>query len=211
MQTRPTEASRCQHKRETKQWYVVQVRSGSEERACALLSKMIASSDYGHGGGSQLRDTVDEWFVPKYRIATYRNNCLQESEQPLFPGYIIVVSSDVDTLRSVLYKTPAFMRLLGTGDSFIPLNNDEIAWICAFTQRDHRVIGASVGYIEKGRITVVRGPLVGREAHVVKINRRKGFALIKLQMCGREVETRIGLNVIKQEKALQQAAGESRR
>ena len=211
MQTRPTATSRCHHKRETKRWYVVQVRSGSEERACTLLSKMIASSDCGHGGGSQLRDTVDEWFVPKYRIATYRNNCLQESEQPLFPGYIIVVSSDLDTLRLVLQKTPAFTRILGTGDSFIPLNDDEIAWICAFTQRDHRVIGSSVGFIEKGRITVVRGPLVGREAHVVKINRRKGFALIKLQMCGREVETRIGLNVIKQEKALQQAAGESRR
>lgn len=161
------------------------------------------------GGGVHLRAAVDEWFVPKYRVVTHVNGRFHESEQPLFPGYIVVVATSVNVLRAVLDKIPAFTRLLGSGESFIPLHADEVAWICAFTQRNCRVVGTSTGYIAKGCVTVVQGPLIGREGQIVKINRRKGFAIIRLRMCGRDVETKVGLNVIKQEKALRRAAEES--
>lgn len=188
--------------RDNFEWYVVQVNVGRELQACNQLGKVVRGFDTSGGGSSHLSDLLDEWFVPLYRVATSRKGVVQEATEVLYPGYIIVSTADVDALKTALEKMPAFARILGSNnEAYLPLSEEERAWINAFTKRDDRIIDKSLGYIEKGEVRVVDGPLVGREAQIVKINRRKGIAVIRLTMCGREVETKIGLNVVRQDRA----------
>lgn len=115
----------------------------------------------------------------------------------LFPGYLIVVTDRVDELESQLRRVPAFAWVLSNDGGFVPLERDEVAWIDAFTEKGHRTVGVSEGVIEGDRIIVLKGPLVGREGWIRKINRRKRTAYLEIDMFGRTIQTKIGLGIVR--------------
>ena len=169
-------------------WYVIQVFTGHEEQAVDLIKQIILFDK---------SSLLKEVFVPKRKTLTKTKGRLIEGEEPLFPGYVIAVSGKVERLEAKLKRVPAFTKLLGNDGMFIGLNDAEVAWICAFTHKDHRVIDVSEGFVEGGQVVVTRGPLVGREGMIKKINRRKRTAYIELYILGRTVETKVGLNLVK--------------
>ena len=77
------------------------------------------------------------------------------------------------------------------------MERDEAAWIDAFTEKGHRTVGVSEGVIEGDRIIVLKGPLVGHEGWIRKINRRKRTAYLEIDMFGRTIQTKIGLGIVR--------------
>lgn len=90
------------------------------------------------------------------------------------------------------------VRLLGQRDGnedILPLSSEEKDWIVAFTDDTHCVC-MSEGYIEGETITVTKGPLLGQEAIIKKIDRHKRRAVIEVTMFGRTTTAMIGLEVV---------------
>lgn len=54
------------------------------------------------------------------------------------PGYVFLVTNDVERLSQNLVHVPMFTKLLGNEDQFIPLDKTETAWLDSFT---HKGIG----------------------------------------------------------------------
>lgn len=90
-----------------------------------------------------------------------------------------------------------FTRLLTMGESFVPLDDADRAWLSAFTTADDRAIPMSMGVVEGDRIVVTQGPLMGHEGWITSVNRRKSLAFIQVEMFGRKIETRIGLGIVR--------------
>lgn len=167
-------------------WYVVQVCTGKEDAAQALIEQLV-------GGEAEL----DECFVPKYEtVINFRGEWVSR-RRALFPGYIIVVTRCVDALDQRLRGVPAFTRLLGNDDGFIPLEEEEESWISAFTKKGERVIGMSEGIVEGDEITILKGPLMGHAGWIKSINRRKRLAYLEIQMFGRTIITKVGLGIVR--------------
>jgi len=154
-------------------WYVVQTVAGREFAVCRLIESLVED------------DVLQECFVPRYEV------------QKQFRGYLIVVTDRVDELESQLRRVPAFAWVLSNDGGFVPLERDEVAWIDAFTEKGHRTVGVSEGVIEGDRIIVLKGPLVGREGWIRKINRRKRTAYLEIDMFGRTIQTKIGLGIVR--------------
>lgn len=108
-----------------------------------------------------------------------------------------MVTDRVDELESQLRRVPAFAWVLSNDGGFVPLERDEVAWIDALTEKGHRTVGVSEGVIEGDRIIVLKGPLVGREGWIRKINRRKRTAYLEIDMFGRTIQTKIGLGIVR--------------
>lgn len=141
---------------------------------------------------------LEECFVPRYRTARKRGRVWESCEDVLFPGYLIAATARVDDLAALLRRVPAFTQIIGkTDNAFIPLNPDEVAWIDAFTHQGHRVVEMSTGVVEGERVTVIDGPLVGREGLIRKVNHRKKLAYLELSMFGRTIQTQVGLRVLR--------------
>lgn len=166
-------------------WYVVQTMAGREFAVCRLIE------------GLSTDDILDECFVPQYEMQKRFCGEWRTCAATLFPGYLIVVTDCVDKLAARLRRTPAFARILSNDGGFIPLERDEVAWIDAFTERGHRTVSASEGVIEGDRIVVLKGPLVGREGWIKKVNRRKRTAYLEIDMFGRTIQTKIGLGIVR--------------
>lgn len=121
----------------------------------------------------------------------------EQAESLLLPGYIIAVTREPVALYERLREVREFTKLLRMGGSFCPLAEEDRAWMAMFTNEGDRVIPMSMGVMEGDRVVVFRGPLKGREACIVSVNRRKSLAFIELDMCGRRVTTRIGLGIVR--------------
>lgn len=172
-------------------WYVVHVQSGGEGKACRYI-KRAAELHLKAGGGSVLK----ECFVPMFQCEQKFHGSYQLIQRNLFPGYVIAVTNNVNELNIVMRRIPTLTKILGNDQKFIPLDRTEMAFINSFTSEKHRVIRVSRAVAEGDQISVVEGPMVGREGWIKKINRRKGTALVETVMFGRLIQAEIGLAVV---------------
>lgn len=165
-------------------WYVIQVIGGREETAKRLIDERADPS------------TFSEVFVPRYRASRKAAGEWEFYYPVLTPGYIIVDTCKIGAFEAQLRKVPAFTRLLGDDAGFKPLDREERVWLEAWTKPDDRVVEGSIGRIDKGRLKILSGPLIGREADIVKVNRRKRKATIRMMVMGREKEVTLELEIV---------------
>ena len=172
-------------------WYVIQVSTGKEAKVCELVKHAAHERC-----GDLERTVLRECFVPLYQFERKFHGEYRVVSRNLFPGYVIAVSSDVGKLNRLLHGVSAFTRILGSSREFVPLDRTEMAFINSFTSEKHRVVRVSRAVSEGDTITVVEGPMVGKEGWIKKINRRKGTALVETVMFGRTIQAEIGLAVV---------------
>ena len=166
-------------------WYVIQVRSGLEEkikRSCEILIS---------------EEILQECFIPKYKCTKKFKGVWDVVEAKLFPGYIFLVSDEPNFLFQELKRVPEVTKLLGKyGQDIFPLNKDEIIFLKSFGETDH-IVNLSTGYIEGDKIKVTNGPLINKEGLIKKIDRHKRIAYIELDFLGHSVDAKVGLEIIK--------------
>lgn len=165
-------------------WYVVQVVSGRERKVCELLRAKIGE------------DVLKECFSPAYATQRKVRGEWEEHRSLLFPGYVIAVTRDAAELKARMRTVAEFTRLLSLGERFTSLTKAERAWICAYTQQGERVMPMSMAVMEGDQVRVVQGPLLGQEALIDHVDRRRSTAYIELEMFGRRIKTKIGLGVV---------------
>ena len=119
-------------------WYVVQTVGGQEKHVLDLINKLVDE------------ELIQESFIPQYEVKKRIQGVWKMRSEVLLPGYIFVITDQPGKLREALRSVPKFTRLLGNNDVFTPLDDQEVAFINAFTKPDHRVVEFSSGVI-RGR------------------------------------------------------------
>ena len=84
------------------------------------------------------------------------------------------------------------MRLGSDERAFVPLTDKETDWFLSFMDREH-VVRMSEGYIDGDKVVVTRGPLMGFEGQIRRVDRHKRRAYLDVTMFGRTVPTSFGL------------------
>jgi transcriptional antiterminator NusG len=107
----------------------------------------------------------------------------KNSLAPIFPGYLFIEADEVSPeLYLKLSRIPGFFRFLQSNENIVPLSQNDrelISYFLSFGQ----VVDKSVVYFDEGkRIRVVSGPLKELEGHIVKVDRRKERAKVRLDM-----------------------------
>ena len=164
-------------------WCVVQVRQGSEEsirRQCReKLSSGLVKNCYVFYY-EEKRHIQGEWVI---------------HEKPLFPGYVFVVTEEADRLNDELVHIEGQTKLLENGDQAVSLSEAEIEFLKTFGGKK-QTIEMSEGVIEKSKIRIYSGPLVGKEKYIYRIDRHKRRAFLELPMFGQRQKIRVGLEIV---------------
>lgn len=166
-------------------WYVIQVQTGREPIVCKLIEQAC-------DGGKSLK----ECFSPRYAYQRKRHGKWVDEEMPLLPGYVIAVADDPWSLLKAMRGIPEFTKILTMDKMLVPLDKDEKNWIERWTHEGDRTIPMSVAYKEHDRIVITDGPLVGREAMITRINRRKSVAHLEVHAGQLTIHTTVGLAVL---------------
>ena len=168
-------------------WYVIQVQGGREEAMAERIARVVSS------------DVLDEVFYPQYMTEIKLRGAWQQVQKPLFPGYLICITSDPRAVQETLLKLGDFARVLKQGDEYVPLGREEVELISTFTRKGERCVPMSEAFKDGDRVVVCEGPLLGREGLIKDINRHKNTAYLEVDLCGRRVSARVGLAVLTRE------------
>ena len=164
-------------------WYVVQVSTGAEERTRLQCEKKID------------RSILEECFIPMYEEKKHFRGKWTVLKKILFPGYVFVVTDNLNELYKELKKVDGMTKMIGTGQEIVPLTDEEVAFLQHFGGEE-KVVQMSEGIIENLQVRVLMGPLEGMEAFIRKIDRHKRKAWIEIEMFGRIQTVEVGLEIV---------------
>ena len=164
-------------------WYVIQVRTGTEEEIQKQCETIID------------KKILEKSFIPKYEQGKKYQGKWHTEWKALFPGYVFLVSKDQEKLFYELKRVIGLTKLLGTGDTVVPLTDEEVGFLLRLGGEE-QTVEMSQGIIENDRVIVTCGPLKGNEGLIRKIDRHKRKAWLEIQMFGRTVEMQVGLEVV---------------
>ena len=121
------------------------------------------------------------WLRRSLRIR--RRGDWVETLAPIFPGYLFVEAQEISSELFLKIKPiPGFFRFLQSNENIESLSEGDkklLQYFLSFGQ----VVEKSIVYFDEGkRIRVMSGPLKELEGKIVKVDRRKGRAKVKLDM-----------------------------
>jgi transcriptional antiterminator NusG len=151
-------------------YFVIQVKTRSEdkfiERACSFIE-----------------NESGKLIWPRRNLRIRRKGEWIDSLAPIFPGYLFLDINEVTTnLYLEIRKIPGFFRFLQSNQNIIPLSGRDMELLTHFISFGEVVDKSVASFDENNRIKVMSGPLKGLEGLIVKVDRRKGRAKIRLDI-----------------------------
>jgi transcriptional antiterminator NusG len=153
-------------------YYAIQVKTRGEEKFIKLFSSLHPEVQL-------------PLHFPRRRIDIRRKGAIRQSTVAVFPGYLFVEAESEDILAHqwAFRRTGGFYRFLKSNQDISPLADRDLELVLHFVKKSGPVAGISRVYFnENSRIVVVDGPLVGLEGKIIKVDKRKKRAKVKLSL-----------------------------
>jgi len=150
--------------------YVVSVQPTREARFLAVARDRIP-------------EDLARFHWPRRKLTIRRRGKRLDSLAPVFPGYIFLEADEItDKIFYPTKRLPGFYRFLESNDRIRALTGNDLELVTHFV-RFGDVIGKSkVTFDANSRIEVKEGPLAGLEGRIVKVDRRKQRAKVRLDL-----------------------------
>ena len=165
-------------------YFAVQVKTGDETKFITLAEK--------HGAAQPLRI-----IFPRRMLKIRRRGRFRQVQAPLFPGYIFLFGGDIDpAVYWNVKQVPGFFRFLKNNHDIQPLAGPERELLLHFLSYGEVVGKSTVVFDENSRIRVLEGALKSMEGRIIKIDKRKGRAKIRLDMYGDSFLVDLGIEIL---------------
>ena len=168
-------------------WYVLQVRTGTEESIRLQCRNKISEA------------VLKRCFIPYYEEKKRIRGEWTLQKKVLFPGYVFVITDELDELYQSLKNVIGLTKLIGTGQEIVPLTEEEREFLLEFGGED-QIVEMSEGIIADSKIIVTKGPLIGKEGYIKRIDRHKRKAWLEIEMFGRKQMVEVGLEIVEKRK-----------
>jgi transcriptional antiterminator NusG len=178
------------------QYYVIQVRTGSEDDFVLEACRMMAAL---------------EFLLPKRTLKLRKQGKVSLVESCVFPGYVFFHTEDFvpgDIAYYTLRRTRGFFRFLPDNANPLPLSHDDLRIVEHFASFAGEKTLSTVTFDENDRIVVLAGPLIGMEGRIVAVDRRKQRARIVLDLYARSFPIDLGYELVQKTES-QAASGYS--
>ena len=127
-------------------------------------------------------------YFPQRILDIRRKGKIIHSRSAIFPGYVFLELEDEDNIANYYHafaKTKGFYRFLHSNQNITPLSDRDLELVLHFIRTVGPLAGKSlISFDENNRIVVVDGPLLGLEGKIIKVDRRKGRAKVRLDLYG---------------------------
>jgi len=122
---------------------------------------------------------------PRRRVNIRRRGVIRPSTAAVFPGYVFIEAEkdDIFAYQWEFRRTDGFYRFLKSNQNIRPLADRDLELVLHFVKKAGPIAGVSRVYFnENARIVVVEGPLMGLEGRIIKVDKRKKRAKVKLDL-----------------------------
>jgi len=167
-------------------YYAIQVKTRTEEKFMRLFNALHPAANLS-------------LHFPRRRVDIRRKGVIRQESAAVFPGYIFIEAENEDILAHQweFRHTDGFYRFLKSNQNICPLADRDLELVLHFIKKTGPVAGISRVYFNaNARIVVVEGPLMGLEGKIIKVDKRKKRAKIKLNLYDDSFAIDLGFEVI---------------
>ena len=167
-----------------KQWYVVQVLSGQENKVYESLTKRIKTEE--------MSDYVYEIILPTERVSEIKHGKKTETTRKFFPGYLFVNMYLLDDNKQPVDKTWYFVRetagvigFAGTKDRPTPMRQSEVDGMLAQLRGGEDKVKPKIEFTVGEIVKVADGPFQNQSGTVEEIDPDRGKLRVSVSIFGR--------------------------
>ncbi len=167
-----------------KQWYVVHVLSGQEQKVKARIEREVAKEDLG--------DKVYNVLVPTELVSEVRAGKKTEAKKKFFPGYVIVNMHLLQEDNEVVEETWSFMQELdgiigfaGAKNKPIPMRAREVESMLGQIEEREGAVRPSIEFEVGDTVKVSDGPFESQNGIVEEIDPERGKLRVAVTIFGR--------------------------
>lgn len=170
-------------------WFVVFVKAGTEDAVVKHLLRHLE-------GGRYL-----PFVLTKEVLHRVGGSNQATFKKPLFPGYVIVSTENspdevLDDFAKIIFGNIHRILNRGNDKKDIMLHESEQSRWESLVDSDF-CINISTGVLDGKKVIVTHGPLVGKEDQIVKLNKYKQKAILKVEFAGEMVDMSFVLRIQK--------------
>ncbi|MBR6089032.1 MAG: antiterminator LoaP [Anaerolineaceae bacterium] len=164
-------------------WYVLWTTTGKEEQTRDMIINRVPPELYSR------------CTIPYMKKRIFHEGKSRIVKQKLFPSYLFIETDTIRDFAAAVSSLPGFNIVLHTGEIFSPIYPHEEYILTKMMDVDS-LIDISEGYLEGDNIIVTAGPLKGFEGMIRKVIRRRGIAILDLNIFNRRTQVRVGLELL---------------
>ena len=182
-------------------WYAVQVASGCEKRVKANLEQRIETLD--------VVNRIFQIEIPQTpAIRLRKDGSRQNTEEKVFPGYVLVNMLMDDDTWQVIKNTPNVINFVGAEQKRrygrgrghvkpLPLGNAEVERIFKQAQEQEPIVKIDMAPGDK--ILVLSGPFKDFEGEVIEVSPERSKLKALLSIFGRDTPVELEFNQVQKE------------
>lgn len=162
-----------------RQWYILQVHSGFEDKVKATLEERIKRDG--------LEESFGEILVPTEQVVEMIKGARKTSARRFFPGYMLV-SMDLNdiTWHTIHENMPRVVGFVGDDKNPIPLSDKDAGKIIGRIQDGSEKPRPKVIFDIGEAVRVVDGPFANFQGVVDEVFPEKGRVRVMVSIFGRE-------------------------
>jgi len=167
-----------------KQWYVVHVLSGQEQKVKGRIERLVEQEELGN--------KIFEVLVPTELVSEVRAGKKMEAKKKFFPGYVIVNMHLLNTVDEVEEDTWHFMQQMdgvigfaGAKHKPIPMRQKEVDSMLAQIQERAGSVRPSIEFEVGDTVKVSDGPFESQSGIVEEIDPERGKLQVAVTIFGR--------------------------
>lgn len=176
-----------QEQNQQRNWYAIHTYAGYENAVLRNLRQRIDSLG--------MEEKIFNVIVPTEKKIKIKGGKRVETEEKIYPGYILVDMVVTDDSWFVVRNTPRVTGFVGAGVNPVPLKKEEVDFL--FGRMDKTTAQHSIE-VEKGEIVLIAdGPFKDLEGKVNDIDHERGKVKVLVSMFGRETPVELDFLQVK--------------
>jgi transcriptional antiterminator NusG len=178
--------SKQQPQRE-RNWYAIHTYAGYENAVSKNLQQRIESLG--------MEDRIFNVVVPTEKKIKIKGGKRVETEEKIYPGYVMVDMIVTDDSWYVVRNTPRVTGFVGSGVYPVPLSKKEIDDL--FSRMNSDTTKHKIDLMVGDLVVVTEGPFKDLEGKVEEVDENRGKIRVNVSMFGRETPVELDFLQVK--------------
>ena len=158
-------------------WYAVHTYSGYEDAVARYLKQRVDSLE--------MHDKIFNVVVPKEKSIKIKNGKRKESEEKIYPGYVLVDMIMSEDSWYVVRNTPRVTGFVGSDSTEpTPLSKEEVDFLLARMEGGEKKV--KLDYVVGVTVKIGDGPFKDYEGKISEIDEEHGKIKVLVPIFGRE-------------------------
>lgn len=180
-----------------KNWYIINVMAGQENKIAAEIKSMIASG--------ALKENVRDVLIPSQEVIKVKRGKKVQESQKLFPGYVFINANINSDAYSALNAIPKVLGFLGSKNKPEEVSVEKMKNILLASE-EKEVAKKDIIFEVGETLNVIDGPFESFSGVVEEFDHEKQKVKISISIFGRATSVELELNQVEKVQLLKKVA-----